>query len=202
MSTIKDKISNLLTCFILNKTIRRRKRFLLKCKLQTLRYGHSVFKTAKFIGDDFWCGGYSKVTQNTIIKNDVCFTGGLKIQGGGICKIGQHTHIGNDCLILTENHNYDNGKTIPYDEKFIYKDVNIGEFVWIGSKVIILPGTTIGEGAIIQAGAVVHGEIPPFAIVGGNPAKIFKYRDIKHYKKRKKEQSFFTIEVKSKFLYK
>ena len=43
----------------------------------------------------------------------------------------------------------------------------------IGSNVTILPGTTIGEGAIIQAGAVVHGEIPPCAIVGGNPAKDF-----------------------------
>ena len=62
---------------------------------------------------------------------------------------------------------------IPYDETFKYKDVVIGDFVWIGSNVTILPGTTIGEGAIIQAGAVVHGEIPPCAIVGGNPAKDF-----------------------------
>ncbi len=55
---------------------------------------------------------------------------------------------------------------------------------------MILPGTKIGEGAIIQGGAVVHGEIPPYAIAGGNPAKVFKYRDIEHFKKLKAEGKF------------
>ncbi|MBR5589795.1 MAG: 2,3,4,5-tetrahydropyridine-2,6-carboxylate N-succinyltransferase, partial [Phascolarctobacterium sp.] len=55
----------------------------------------------------------------------------------------------------------------------------------------ILPGTHIGEGVIVQAGAVVHGEIPPYAIVGGNPAKVFKYRDIEHYNKLKAEGKFY-----------
>ena len=64
----------------------------------------------------------------------------------------------------------------------------ISDFAWIGARVIILPGSKIGEGAIIQAGAVVHGEIPPFSIAGGNPAKIFKMRDINHFKKLKSEK--------------
>ena len=55
---------------------------------------------------------------------------------------------------------------------------------------MILPGTKIGEGAIIQGGSVVHGEIPPYAIAGGNPAKVFKYRDIEHFKKLKAEGKF------------
>ena len=46
---------------------------------------------------------------------------------------------------------------------------------------ILLPGTTIGDGAIIQAGSVVHGEIPPLAIAGGNPAKVFAWRDKEKY---------------------
>lgn len=74
---------------------------------------------------------------------------------------------------------------IPYDSTTIKSDVIIGDFVWIGAKVIILPGTVIGEGAIIQAGSVVHGEIPPYAIAGGNPAKVFKYRNIDHFIKLK-----------------
>ena len=49
----------------------------------------------------------------------------------------------------------------------------------------------IGEGAIIQGGAVVHGEIPPLAIAGGNPAKVFKYRNKEHYEQLKKENKFF-----------
>ena len=93
-------------------------------------------------------------------------------------------------MIIAQNHNYDKGEAIPYDNTYIYKDIEIGDFVWIGSNVTILPGTKIGEGAIIQGGAVVHGEIPPYAIAGGNPAKVFKYRDIEHFKKLKAEGKF------------
>ena len=62
--------------------------------------------------------------------------------------------------------------------------------MWIGTNVIILPGTHIGEGAIIQAGAVVHGEIPPMAIAGGNPAKVFAWRDREHYEELKAKGRF------------
>ena len=59
----------------------------------------------------------------------------------------------------------------------------------------------IGEGAIIQAGAVVHGEIPPYAIVGGNPAKVFKYRDIEHFQKLKAEGKVFSDKVYCDLVY-
>lgn len=51
-------------------------------------------------------------------------------------------------------------------------------------------GVTIGEGAIIQAGAVVVSDIPPCAIAGGAPAKVFKYRNKEHYYKLKQEKKF------------
>lgn len=54
--------------------------------------------------------------------------------------------------------------------------VKIGSDVWIGSEVIIMGGVTIGDGAIIAAGAIVTKDIPPFAIAGGVPAKVIKYR--------------------------
>lgn len=82
---------------------------------------------------------------------------------------------------LSQNHNYDFGKAIPYDDTYIAKDVSIGDNVWLGDRVIILGGCNIGEGAIIQAGSVVAGNIPPLAIAGGHPAKVFKYRDEEHY---------------------
>lgn len=56
------------------------------------------------------------------------------------------------------------------------KVVTIGNDVWICENVIILDGVTIGDGAIVAAGAVVSKDVPPFAIVGGVPAKIIKYR--------------------------
>ena len=196
MGIKEDVIAKLLTLFILDKKERHIKRKLIKLDLQTKKYGRQVLKNAQSVGKGFWCGGYSRVSSRTILANNVSFTGGMRIQGHGLCKIGQHFHAGNDCLILTENHNYDKGKTIPYDEIFICKDVIIDDFVWLGSRVIVLPGSHIGEGAIIQAGAVVHGDIPPCAIAGGNPAKVFKYRDVEHFKKLKKEGKFYTNEVK------
>jgi len=55
-------------------------------------------------------------------------------------------------------------------------DVVIGDYVWIGDRAIILQGVIVGEHAIIAAGTVVTKDVPPYAIVGGNPAKIIKMR--------------------------
>ncbi|MCQ2964441.1 MAG: acyltransferase, partial [archaeon] len=76
------------------------------------------------------------------------------------------------------------------DKTVISKEVVIEDNVWLGNRVIVLPGVTIGEGAIIQAGSVVVSDIPKCAIAGGHPAKVFKYRDIGHYEKLKKEGKF------------
>jgi len=60
---------------------------------------------------------------------------------------------------------------------YIYKSVNIDDYVWIGANVSITPGVTIRKGAIVGMGAVVTKDVPECAIVGGNPAKILAYRD-------------------------
>lgn len=152
-------------------------------------YVWKIRKTAKSVGQNLCVAGSSKVNKNTTIGDCVRFHG-LKVTGKGNVHIGSYVISAGDCLIITQNHNYE-GNAIPYDDTMIVKDVTIGDFVWIGARVLILPGTKIGEGAIIQGGAVVHGEIPPYAIVGGNPAKVFKYRDIEHFKKLKEEGKFY-----------
>jgi acetyltransferase-like isoleucine patch superfamily enzyme len=112
------------------------------------------------------------------------------VRGGGELDIGDNFHSGPDCLILTRNHNYDDGSKIPYDDTYIQKKVIIGDNVWLGARVTIIPGITIGEGAIIQAGSTVVNDIPEGAIAGGHPAEVFDHRDMDHYTALKHKEAF------------
>lgn len=131
----------------------------------------------------------SSVSKNTILGNNVNFNG-MEISGIGYVKIGNNFHSGSECLMIAQIHNYDDGNAIPYDDTYVAKDIVIEDNVWLGRRVIVLGGVTIGEGAIIQAGSVVTSDIPKCAIAGGHPARIFKHRDIDHYEKFKKEGKF------------
>lgn len=170
-----------------------------------MRFLKLIFKFKNKIRQTYWsirvrrqCKSYSgqvkanyrtQVTRNTVLGDNVNFNG-LDISGGGVVVIGNNFHSGPDCIFITQYHNYDKGSAIPYDDTYIYKDILIGDNVWLGSRIIVLGGVEIGEGAVIQAGSVVAKSIPPYAIAGGHPAKIFKYRDIKHYQKLKSEKKF------------
>ena len=135
---------------------------------------------------------YSTVNKGTVIGDQVAI-GGIHIVGKGKCTIGNYVHTGTDCQILTDYHNYDKGELIPYDHSWVVEDVTLGDFVWLGNNVIILAGVTIGEGAIIQAGSVVVSDIPPLAIAGGHPAKVFKYRDKEHFDTLKAQGKFLQL---------
>lgn len=150
---------------------------------------YRALRHVKQHGKHIFVGGKTTLSKNTFLGDNVKFNE-LRIMGNGKVKIGNYFRCGIECLIIAQNHNYDKGTAIPYDDTYIYKDIEIGDFVWIGSRVMILPGTKIGKGAIIQGGSVVHGTIPDYAIAGGNPAKVFKYRDIEHFQKLEKEGKF------------
>ncbi|WP_348799456.1 acyltransferase [Flavobacterium adhaerens] len=153
-------------------------------------YRKKISKQAASVGDNLKVNGKSSVTPNTFLGNNVNFNG-IKIEGCGKTVIGDNFHSGVDCLLISSIHNFDFGIAIPYDNTYINKNIIIESNVWLGSRVIILGGVTIGEGAIIQAGSVVVSDIPKYAIAGGHPAKVFKYRDIDHYIDLKKQNKFF-----------
>ena len=175
--------------WIATKFVSEDKKYNVRKKIAYFPYYYLTRKRAPMVGKDLQIGGVTKITGNTYLADCVSFNG-MIIQGGGKVSIGRYFHSGEDCRIISQNHNFDHGNAIPYDDTYIYKDVEIGDFVWIGTNVMILPGTKIGEGAIIQGGSVVHGEIPPYAIAGGNPCKVFKYRDIEHFKELKEKEKF------------
>lgn len=96
----------------------------------------------------------------------------LKIKGNGKLVMNDHIAMGDDITIITQDHKYLEDSY----EGFSVGDVVIDNYVWIGDRAIILKGVHIGNHAIIAAGAVVTKDVPDFAIVGGNPAKVIKFR--------------------------
>lgn len=131
----------------------------------------------------------SSVTATTTLGSNVHFNG-MTISGCGYIAIGDNFHSGTECQMIAQNHNYE-GEKLPYDDQYICKDIVIEDNVWLGNRVIVLGGVTIGEGAIIQAGSVVVKNIPKYAIAGGHPCLAFGQRDIEHYKRLKNARAFF-----------
>lgn len=150
-----------------------------------------IYKVQKKCGSykgRIYIGGKSYIGSNVHLGLNVSFNG-IKIHNGGRVIIGDNFHSGVGCLLIPQNHNYE-GNQIPYDATYIKKEIVIEDNVWLGDRVIILSGVTIGEGAIIQAGAVVVKDIEACGIAGGNPARIFKYRNKEHYYKLKEQKQF------------
>lgn len=102
---------------------------------------------------------------------------GIRAKINGTCTIGDYVMMGTDVTVITHNHAFDR-TDIPMMHQGFEEErpVVIGNDVWIGDKVTILPGVHIGDGSIIGAGAVVTHDVPPYAIVGGVPAKIIRMR--------------------------
>lgn len=152
---------------------------------QAIYFKMQAEKSCKSFIPPLRVNGPTYISKHTILGKNVSFNG-MKIGGKGSVTIGDNFHSGVGCKILTQIHNYE-GEALPYDDKIIAKNIEIGDNVWIGDDVTILGGVHIGNGAIIQAGSVVVSNIPDYAIAGGHPAIVFKYRDIEHYQKLQRE---------------
>lgn len=127
------------------------------------------------------CGIHVNIEKNALFSSKVSlgnYSGigvGAKIYGA--CTIGDYVMMGEGVTIITRNHEY--GRTdIPMMQQGFEEErpVIIGNDVWIGDKVIIMPGVHIGDGCIIGAGAVVTRDIPPYSIAVGVPARVIRSR--------------------------
>ena len=120
-----------------------------------------------------------------VISPGVCIEhpGGLEMGNGvtinrnvwfnavGGLRIGDSCGFGPGVVIHTANHNYERTDIPWLEQGWTMKPVSIGEDVWVAAAVTVLPGTQIGRGAIIAAGAVLRGSVEPYAIMAGVPAR-------------------------------
>jgi maltose O-acetyltransferase len=147
-----------------------------RCRFKKIGKNVYIHPTVKFSG-----------CKNITIGNNVRFIGYSDIRGAGGLDIGDNCSIAPNCTILSTSHRYKGARLLPYDYGTIDENVRIGNNVWLGQNVSINSGVDIGNGAIVGLSSVVVKRIPDLAIVGGNPAKIIKYRDKDHYKQLEKE---------------
>ncbi len=151
------------------------------CKINYVDQGFNGLKIMSANGD------YSKfkIDITSHLKSDTV------IECSGGVYIGRYFHTGRGLTIFSTNHNYDSQSLIPYDKVSIEKKVIIKDFVWCGANVTIVPGVTIGEGVVIGSGTVVTKDVPDYAVIGGNPHKIIKNRNVETFLKLKAEGKFY-----------
>ena len=118
---------------------------------------------------------YTECGKNITVGCRTFINMGCKFQDWGGISIGDDCLIGHGCTLCTINHSVDpshRGDMIP-------APIRIGNKVWLGANVTVLPGVVIGDGAIVAAGAVVTKDVPENTIVAGCPARIIKQIDMK-----------------------
>jgi acetyltransferase-like isoleucine patch superfamily enzyme len=124
---------------------------------------------ATLLGLKLYTKGQITIGDHSVIDRD------CTLDGRGVIKIGSNVNLAPEVMILTAYHD-------PDSDNFagIEKAVVIEDYVWIATRAMVLPGVTIGRGAIVAAGSVVTKDVPPQTIVGGNPARIIRQRKGDH----------------------
>lgn len=127
------------------------------------------------------CGKNIVVKHNAdispFIKVGDCSELGTRCMIHSNVTIGANVMMGPDVKIYSRNHVYASTEIPMRLQGKIQKQTVIGNDVWIGANVVILPGVTIGNHCVIGAGSIVTKDVPDYAVVGGNPARIIKMRE-------------------------
>ncbi len=120
-------------------------------------------KSGAEISPNAYLGDYSELGTRCMIQANV--------------HIGSHVIMGPDVKIYSRNHKFDRLDIPIQKQGKNYYETHIGNDVWLGANTLITAGVRVGNHAVIAAGSVVTKDVPDFAVVGGIPARILKYRN-------------------------
>lgn len=160
--------------YLILQHLPRTDRFCITC-IRKLRSSVGRYVFDYYEGCNIEKGAYFGNGQGLSVGKDSGL--GVNCQIQRPCHIGDYVLMGPDVVIFTKNHRADRTDIhIGAQGMTECRKVTIGNDVWIGQRVMIMPGVTIGDGCIIAAGAVVTKDVPPYCMVGGVPARVIKSR--------------------------
>ncbi len=134
----------------------------------------SVSPDAFSLGDRSYVAAGAYLTGELSIGRD-CSVNVYTVVRGDV-RIGDAVRIGAHTSILGFNHTMDDPDTEVFRQPLTSRGIRVGNDVWIGSHVVVLDGVQVGDRAVLAAGAVVTKDVPAGAVVGGNPARVLKWR--------------------------
>ena len=161
---------------------------------RVVRKMKSFNRFAVFSGVEFINPKYVTVGRRTVIRERAWIAALTHEAGQGQIDIGEMVHIARDSIIssafhvrevtfgqrtivMDNNHAFHNPEMTVMRQGLTGSPVTIGEFAWLGANSVVLPGVSVGKGAIVAAGAIVTKDVSPYAIVGGVPARVIGTRD-------------------------
>ena len=114
--------------------------------------------------------------ERLIIGDNVAINNNVWLNAAGGISIGNYVIIGPNTVIHSANHKFDDVDIPIQKQGHYFKHTVIEDDVWLAAAVVVTPGARIGRGSVIGAGAVVVGDIPPYSIAVGVPARVVKSR--------------------------
>lgn len=132
----------------------------------------------KSIGSEVSISEGVTITEVSIVSigNRVSIHKHVFLEGRGGLFVGNNVAIAPYSSVWTSNHRFDNKNVPIQDQGYVLKSVIIEDDVWIGAHSTILPGVTIGKGAVVGAGTVVTKNVPSYSIFAGNPGRVIRMR--------------------------
>lgn len=163
-------------------------RFNMHARAALVSVGGIVWGSDCQLGPDSAVHPREAIGAGSLTVGDRCLFAGFNvIDLSGDVFIGDDTHLGSHCAIYTHNHVPKPGKLIWEQEPSV-KPVAIGDGTWLGHNCLILPGVTVGSGAIIAGGGVVTRAVPDGAVVGGSPARLLRQQAPDHFSEAKHDR--------------